>query len=259
MTLIKDDLKASNQFKPHLTFEMNSFGQLNLKGYSSFDSFRSKILTGQQPLELIKLCEFNPNDKFKLLYRASVDGFGSNDFHSKCDWIENTLTIFKVSGTSFLFGGFKFEGQSKDPYNNGYNRFNQFKSDPKSFLFSLTNKDNKPCKMKFNPNGNQYGINSLDQGNGPSFGYDIQISSNSNTTNGSSSNLGYNYIHPQYTAGTNEAQSFLAGSYQFRLSEIEVYQRETDLPLKSKLAKVGYKIWVVLPFFFYSENLSVFF
>ena len=40
------------------------------------------------------------------------------------------------------------------------------------------------------------------------------------------SDLGYNYKHPQYTAGTNQAQSFLAGSFQFLLSEIEVYKKE---------------------------------
>ena len=33
------------------------------------------------------------------------------------------------------------------------------------------------------------------------------------------------YKHPQYAFGTNEAQSFLAGSYNFLLSEIEVYQK----------------------------------
>ena len=38
--------------------------------------------------------------------------------------------------------------------------------------------------------------------------------------------LGYTYNHPQYAYGTNEAQSFLAGSYDFQLSEIEVYQKE---------------------------------
>jgi hypothetical protein len=42
----------------------------------------------------------------------------------------------------------------------------------------------------------------------------------------SRSNLGFTYSHPQYEYGTNEAQTFLAGSYQFQLDEIEVYQKE---------------------------------
>jgi hypothetical protein len=40
------------------------------------------------------------------------------------------------------------------------------------------------------------------------------------------SNLGSSYKHPKYAQGTNEAQSFLAGSHRFRLDEIEVYQKE---------------------------------
>jgi hypothetical protein len=38
--------------------------------------------------------------------------------------------------------------------------------------------------------------------------------------------LGWTYKHPQYAYGTNEAQSFLAGSFNFQLDEIEVYQKE---------------------------------
>jgi hypothetical protein len=40
------------------------------------------------------------------------------------------------------------------------------------------------------------------------------------------SRLGNAYNHPQYAYGTKEAKSFLAGSYQFQLDEIEIYVRE---------------------------------
>ena len=69
------------------------------------NSFQSQILTNQrQSFELIQLCEFNNNDKFTLLYRGTRDGFGSNDFHSKCDGHSNTLTKLKVKCN--IFGGF---------------------------------------------------------------------------------------------------------------------------------------------------------
>jgi hypothetical protein len=55
---------------------------------------------------------------------------------------------------------------------------------------------------------------------------DIFISNNPNTTMDSYSNLGVFFKHPQYAKGTNEAQTFLAGSYKFQLDEIEVYQKE---------------------------------
>jgi hypothetical protein len=63
-------------------------------------------LTGNQPNELIKLCEFSPNDKWTLLYRGTRDGFGTNDFHSKFDGHSNTLTILNSKGNSNIFGGF---------------------------------------------------------------------------------------------------------------------------------------------------------
>jgi len=38
--------------------------------------------------------------------------------------------------------------------------------------------------------------------------------------------LGYSYLHPEYGWGTNEAKTFLAGSFHFQLDEIEVYQKK---------------------------------
>jgi hypothetical protein len=61
---------------------------------------------------------------------------------------------------------------------------------------------------------------------GPSFGYDITIFNNANTTMDGCSNLGNTYSHPQYACGTNEARTFLGGSYRFQLDKIEVYQKE---------------------------------
>jgi hypothetical protein len=56
----------------------------------------------QQYFDLIDLCEFSQNDKWSLLYRGTRDGFGSNDFHSRCDGHSNTLTILKVENTFVL-------------------------------------------------------------------------------------------------------------------------------------------------------------
>jgi hypothetical protein len=40
------------------------------------------------------------------------------------------------------------------------------------------------------------------------------------------SELGFTYSHPQYAQGTDEAEKFLAGSFNFQLDEIEIYQKE---------------------------------
>jgi hypothetical protein len=222
MSKIKEDLKATNEFKPNKSSfnqtDTSLFGSIKLNAcWLNSNSFKSEILTNQkQCLELIKLCEFSPNDKWSLLYRGTRDGFGSNDFHSKCDGHANTLTILKAKGSSFIFGGFTAVG---------WDSTSKCKSDANAFLFSLTNKDNQPIKMKIDPNGHHRAIGcSTDYG--PTFGCDICIANNANTTMDSYSLLGYFYSHPQYAYGTNEARTFLAGSYEFQLDEIEVYQKE---------------------------------
>jgi hypothetical protein len=169
---------------------------------------------------LIKLCEFSPNDKWSLLYRATRDGFGSNEFHSKCDGLPNTLTILKANGSSFIFGG--FTSVSWQSSANG-----KWESDANAFIFSLTNKENRPLKMKIDPNRHKNAIG-CHSGYGPTFGgfFDIKIANNANTTMDSFSNLGKSYPHPRYAYDTDEAKSFMAGSYKFQLDEIEVFQRE---------------------------------
>ena len=106
MVEVKEHLKASYEFSPSLSFNEDIFGRLILGEYSNFDPFKSQILNVQQSMQLIKLCEFGIKDKFKLLYKASQDGFRSYDFHSRCDGKANTLTILKASESEFIFGGF---------------------------------------------------------------------------------------------------------------------------------------------------------
>jgi len=220
MNKIKDDLKVSNKFIPNESFDKDSFGQLylNKNKYSTADPFKSSILKGQQSNDLIKLCEFDTNQKWKLLYRASEHGFGAHNFHSKCNGHAKTLSIFKVKETEFIFGAFT---------TTCWDGLNQYKSDENAFLFSLTNKDNKPCKMKIKAKKCQYAIY-CDSSLGPTFGAnrDICIHFNTNTTVDSYSRLGSTYKHPHYDVDTHEANTFLAGSYFFQLSEIEVYQKE---------------------------------
>jgi len=224
MAIVKDTLMATNYFKPNLSSfnqeeDTSLFGSIRLYGYSNINSLKSEIVTDSKHCaELIKLCEFSPSDKFSLLYRGTRDGFKQRDFHSKCDGKSNTLTIFKAKESKFIFGGFtsvSWESSAID----------KSKSDPNAFLFSLTNKDKRPLKMKVDPNQHEYAIN-CDSKYGPSFGGDICIVNNANTTMDSYSDLGCYYKHPQYEYWTNEARTFLAGSFYFQLDEIEVYQKD---------------------------------
>ena len=192
------------------------FGSIKLDDYW-LNSLKSEILANeQQCLELIELCEFSPNDKWSLLYRGTRDGFGSSDFHSKCDGHSSTLTILKAKGGSNIFGGFTTVS---------WDSTSQWKSDQNAFLFSLTNKDNLPLKMKIEPNRHHCAIYCNPE-YGPTFGDDINIINNPNTTMYSSSNLSHTYSHPRYELNSNEAKTFLSGSYNFQLDDIEVYKKE---------------------------------
>ena len=209
-------LAKENEFKSGVVFDKILFGSLNLVDCPS-SPLKSKIVSAQQYAELMKVCEFSLNEKWTLLYRGSENGFGANDFHSKCEGKSNTLTIIKVNGTSNIFGGFTSAA---------WDSSGQYKQDANAFIFSLVNQDKTPLKMKITQP--QYTI-FCHSSYGPIFGggsgHDILIASNSNSNTTSNSNLGQAYKHPQYAQGTPQSQSFLAGSYNFQVNEIEVYAK----------------------------------
>jgi hypothetical protein len=89
MNRVKDNFKILNEFRPNSTLfdqeeDASLFGSIKLNQYSKINSLQGEIIKGEQQCsELIKLCEFSPNDKWSLLYRGTRDGFGTNDFHSR--------------------------------------------------------------------------------------------------------------------------------------------------------------------------------
>ena len=173
----------------------------------------SVILNKKLAKELIKLCEFSLNDKWVLLYRGTQHGFGSQDFHKRCDNYTKTLTL--VKSNTFIFGGYSSASWDEN---------DQYKSDSNAFLFSLVNKDNKPIKMKCQNAHNSIYCSSTSSA---VFGggHDLYISNNSNTNTTSYSNLGHSYEHPKHKYDTSEVSSFLAGSFNFKVSEIEIYYK----------------------------------
>jgi len=207
-----------NKFLPILDSGIK-FGALTLYDYKTNLS-KSHILNQQKAIDLIKLCEFSSNNKFSLLYRGSQDGFEAKDFHAKCDGHLNTLTIIKASNTSFIFGGFaslKFDSKNKS------------KQDRKAFIFSLTNEHNRSCKMKVKPKCVAITCHPdwcTIFGNG-----DIRIANKANQNSNSFSGLGSSYDLPENKSAPDKKndqmlKSFLAGSYHFKIDEIEVYIKE---------------------------------
>jgi hypothetical protein len=190
-------------------------GELKITNVENLKS--SILLDFEKKKDLMTLCEFPIDQKWNLIYRASQDGFEAANFHSECDNKPNTLVIIK-SENGNIFGGY-----TEQSWNAGRDRF---KADPKSFIFSLINNENKPLKIKVSKNGcigrsifwgPIFGGNIVDD-------CDIFINDKSNI-NLCHSNIGHSYTHPDYAYGSNEAKSFLVGSYQFKVSEIEVYTK----------------------------------
>jgi hypothetical protein len=180
----------------------------------------SSILTQNEVISLTQM--LNGLTEAKLIYRASRDGFGGSSFDSKCDNIANTVTIIKTTSNS-VFGGFtSAQWQSIGDYI----------YDANAFIFSLRRSGNSN-KERFNvtkPNYAIFGYYSWSY-SGPIFGGDIRVSDYSNTNENSYSDLGYSYQLPKnITYGSVEAQSYLAGSYTWKTTEIEVYQVTPYIP-----------------------------
>ncbi len=100
---------------------------------------------------------------------------------------------------------------------------NLYKTDATAFLFSLINRENRPCKSVVKSPG-AYAI--YDHASyGPTFGggHDLNIANNSDSNMNSYSNWGHSYSS-LYTYGSAQAQSFFAGFRYFQVKEIEVFQ-----------------------------------
>jgi hypothetical protein len=174
-------------------------------------------MNADQQVKLYILCEFPKDQKWELKYRASRDGFKGTDFHAKCDGVPNTLSVIKSTHGN-IFGGL-----TEKPWTSHY----CVVSDPKAYIFSLINQENKPFKSVCSNRG----AIRCRQNFGPTFGdedadkKDIWITSESNSNEDSSSNFGSRFEHPDYVKGTKRANTILAGSNKFRTLEIEVFTK----------------------------------
>ncbi|RNA44684.1 tldc domain-containing [Brachionus plicatilis] len=144
---------------------------------------------------LMKLNKFE-NQKWKLIYRASRDGFGAKDFHLKCDGKFNTLTLIKTTKGDIL-GGYATTVWSS---------INEYLTDQNSFIFILKNKQNNFILI---PDVGLLNSPKL----GPCFGSDyIKISNKSNLNSRSKLNIDSSNIN------------------NFRVENIEVFRKDyTDL------------------------------
>jgi hypothetical protein len=147
---------------------------------------------------------------WRLLYRGTRDGFGTANFHSKCDQQSNTVTIILTTG-GYIFGGFTpVAWDSSGTY--------RADSTGKSFLFSLKNPRNTESKIFPLSNASQaIYCNAL---YGPTFGsHAIKVAQNCDQNIDSYTALGNSYTND---TGINGVQVF-TGQQMFQVREIEVF------------------------------------
>lgn len=92
--------------------------------------------------------------KFKLIYKASEQGWNFEDFHKACDEVGPTVVLFKSSK------GFRFGGFTSLPWKSS----GGYKNDKESFIFSLDYRE-----QLFKPNNYTYSIYHKNSW-GPNFG-----------------------------------------------------------------------------------------
>ncbi|KAJ5066283.1 hypothetical protein M0811_03616 [Anaeramoeba ignava] len=194
-----------------------------------FQSFWNSEIV--KDIEYIKKLQewVNDNDffsKMKKGFSAKRDGFDSETWHKAVDGKGKTLVIIKTK-QNFIFGGFtqvgwtndksKWRKEDRNDDNDGYI------PDSNAFVFSLRNDkgDRKPKKFTIKQGEEEYAI-FYDLSYGPVFGSDIEL--NSNLQPGYS-NFGNIYNLPNgIEYDTNEARSYLAGSYNnWIVDELESY------------------------------------
>jgi hypothetical protein len=173
--------------------------------------YKSLILNKEEIMTIHEMINFQ--NKAKLIYRASRDGYESSDFHSHCDGIENTVTIIKDNFNN-VFGGYTSAKWKSDGI---------YIPDSTAFIFKLRNKSTS-CKYKFKIQNHEHAI--LGNSNyGPIFGiYDILIKNRSNINTGSCSILFHAYEYSKEYIASNEFSSLSNNFNSWLTTEIEVYQ-----------------------------------
>jgi uncharacterized protein YheU (UPF0270 family) len=187
---------------------INETSQCNIIPEQQQFFYGGTLLTLNQQVQLYQFYG-NQNQKWRLIYKATRDGFNSKDFHRCCDEKGPTLTLIQ-STDEYLFGGYTTINWNQ--------KTKGWMIDKTAFIFTLTNPHNIiPTKYIINDNGKDA---IYPGGNGPAFGsIDININSNSNRNN-------QNYImFPRsYYDTTGKRHFTFTDTETFSTLDIEIYR-----------------------------------
>jgi len=170
----------------------------------------SEILTNEEHQQILK--GWMPSDlqgEWRLLFRASRDGFATETFHSRCNNKGPTVTIVKSGGN--IFGGFTEQSSTSE---------RNWVTCSQAFLFSMVNPHGLgPTKLPLVTGEEQFAIY-CNSRYGPTFGrwHDLCISGNANTNTSSYSELGTSYQRPP-----GQQNTFFTGAKNFTVTDYEVF------------------------------------
>ena len=168
----------------------------------------STLLTSNQQQRLNERLGVTKN--WKLVYRASQDGFGARDFHKACDGKGENLGVIKSLNGSYLFGWWT-------PLSWSSHSSGEFVGDASTFIFTLTNPAGVPAKYT-NKDSSRAIFNYI--GDGPTLGYsDIAVPDKSNVTDAETS------FPRSYEDTTGRGDKTFTGNRNFIVSELEVFVR----------------------------------
>ncbi|XP_068716910.1 uncharacterized protein [Montipora capricornis] len=157
--------------------------------------------------------------RFVKCWRAKTDGWAASTFHSNCDGKGPTVTIIEVG--SYIFGGYTDVSWSSTPCS--------YASSNKSFIYSLYNINGyAPVKLPVKSGYQSHAIFRCSN-SGPTFGsgYDIHIYDNAASNPYSRTFCGITYPPPPGYSSSRSSCRFYAGSYNFNLTDIEVFYETT--------------------------------
>jgi TLD len=153
----------------------------------------------------------NPKQQWRLIFRASAQGFTAAAFHRNCDGISPLYVIVQGSRGD-ISGGFTEVAFTKNSRKGGY-----INSD-RSFLFALHSPQPNFQIAKYDVVKKPYSI-CYHKDCGPIFGAgaDLLIANNCNTNTDSYSNMPHSYD------GLNANYTSLFGDYNFMVQDYEVF------------------------------------
>jgi hypothetical protein len=179
------------------------------KEITTFSS-NGTLLNEEQKLNINRL--FTKDQKWLLIYKATIDGFRADDFHRLCDNRSSTLTFiqtrhrFHRKKHHSIFGGY-----TTIPWTSRYDYY----SDSQAFLFLLAENQ----VTRFNLRSSNGIAVSHNRDSGPIFGTnDIHICHRANENHSSFSRFPSSY-QDLYGQGR---KTFSKGKH-FLVNEIEVY------------------------------------